>query len=96
MVKDADVYIAQKEIGAYISSCFFALGNSDEIKIVSRGRNNNKALNVLAILIREYLENPKYSIKVDSEEFVDKETNQSRWVSTLEITLSGSKKERNK
>lgn len=96
MVKDADVYIAQKEIGAYISSCFFALGNNDEIKIVSRGKNNNKALNVLAILIREYLENFKYDMRVDSEEFVDKETNRPRWVTTLEITLSGSKKEKNK
>lgn len=82
------VFVGAKEIKNYITACFFALGKSDEVKIVARGKNIKRAIDILAILIRDYLENPKYSIVVGSETF------EERKVSTIEITLSGLKKEK--
>lgn len=83
------VYIGSKDISKYISACFFALGKEEKIKLIARGKNIKRAIDVLAILVRDYLENPKYEIIVDSEKF------EERNVSTLEITLSGLKKQKN-
>lgn len=88
------VYIGSKDIKNYISACFFGLGKEDKIKIMSRGKNGMTALNVLAILIRDYLENPVYDIIVGSEKFKNPEDDKERWVTTLEIELSGLKKEK--
>jgi len=80
------IYIGNKDISRYISACFYSLGKDKDIRIVARGSNVKRAIDVLAILIRDYLENPEYSIKVGSEPY-DK-----RNVSTIEISLSGIKK----
>jgi len=80
------IYIGGKDISRYISACFFSLGKEKTIKIVARGNNVKRAIDILAILKRDYLETPEYSIKVDSEPF------EKRNVSTIEITLSGIKK----
>ena len=80
------VFIGNKDISRYISACFYALGKSENLKIISRGSNIKKSIDILAILTRDYLENPKYSIVVGSEPF------ENRNVSTLEITLSGLRK----
>lgn len=82
------VFIGPKEIKNYITSCFFALSRSDEIKIKSRGKNNKTALDVLEILKRVYLESPKYNIEVDTDEFKD-ESGETRRVTTLNISLAG-------
>ena len=82
-----DVFIGGKELKFYIPAAFFALSKSDTIKIYARGKNVKRALDLLAILKREHLEKPKYCILVDSEKFEDK------WVTTLEIELSGKRKE---
>lgn len=81
------IFIGNKEISRYISACFYSLGKEDSVVIISRGSNIKRAIDTLAILMRDYLDNPEYSIKVGSEPF------ESRNVSTLEITLSGKKKE---
>jgi len=81
-----EVYIGDKDIAKYISACFFSLGKDKDIKVIARGNNIKKAIDVLAILVRDYLEKPKYSIEVGSEPF------EKRYVSTIEISLSGSKK----
>lgn len=88
------IYIGQKDIKNYISACFFGLGKEDKIKIMARGKNAKTALDVLAILIRDYLENPKYNITIDSEKFKNPEDDRERWVTTIEIELSGLKKEK--
>jgi len=80
------IFIGSKDISRYISACFFSLGKEKDITIVARGSNIKKAIDILAILVRDYLENPEYNIKVDSEPF------EKRNVSTLEINLSGIKK----
>ena len=80
------ILIGGKDISRYISACFFSLGRDKEITIVARGNNIKRAMDVLAILIREHLENPKYTITVGSEPF------EKRNVTTVEINLSGIKK----
>jgi len=81
-----NVYIGSKEISRYISACFYALDNDDEVKIVSRGSYIKKSIDILAILVRDYLDDPKYVITVKSEPF------ENRNVSALEIALSGKRK----
>jgi DNA-binding protein Alba len=81
-----EIFIGGKDISRYISACFFSLGKEKTIKLIARGNNIKRAIDVLAILVRDYLENPEYSIKVGSEPF------EKRNVSTIEIVLSGTKK----
>ena len=80
------IFIGNKDISRYISACFYSLGKEKDIKIVARGSNIKRAIDILAILIRDYLEKPEYTIKVGSEPF------EKRNVSTIEISLSGVKK----
>ena len=87
-----EIFIGDKEISKYISACFYSLGKEKNILLKARGNNIKRAIDVLAILKRDYLENPKYTIEVDSEKYHDKETNRERNVSTVEISLSGTKK----
>ncbi len=77
------VYIGKKEISRYISACFFALEKNDEITLITRGSYIKKAIDILAILIRDHLADSKYLITVKSEPF------EGRNVSSLEIVLSG-------
>jgi len=93
-ITDEVIFIGQKEIKNYISACFFGLGKEDKIVLKARGKNSITALNVLAILIRDYLENPVYNIVVGSEQFKNPEDDRERWVTTVEIELSGLKKEK--
>ena len=85
------VPIGQKDLKYYFPACFFVLGKSDTVKIVARGKNTKKALDLLAILMREYLDNSKYSIEVGSESF-EVENDKERFVTTIEIELSGKRK----
>jgi DNA-binding protein Alba len=80
------IYIGNKEIPKYLTACFFALGETDTINIIGRGNNVKGAVDVAAILLRQYLENPKYDIKIGSEKF------EERYVSTIEIVINGEKK----
>ena len=82
------IYIGSKEISRYISAALFGFGKGDTIRIISRGKNVKKAIDILAILIRDYVDNPEYDIIVGSEKF------ENRNISTLEIELSGKKKEK--
>ena len=82
------IYIGSKEISRYISAGLFGFNKGDKIKLIARGKNVKRAIDVLAILIRDYVENPEYTVKVDSEKF------EERNISTIEIEISGKKKER--
>jgi len=81
------IFIGCKDISRYISACFYSLGKDKNIQIIARGNNIKRAIDILAILIRDYIENPEYTIKVGSEPF------EERNVSTIEISLSGIKKD---
>jgi len=82
-----EVFIGKKDISRYISSCFFALNKFEKVKLISRGSHVKKSLDILAILVRDYLDNPEYDIVVKSEPF------EGRFVTALEINLTGTKKE---
>ena len=82
-----EVYIGKKDISKYISSCFYALKKYDKVKLISRGSHVKKSLDILAILIRDYLEEPEYNVIVKSEEF------EGRHITALEIDLTGKRKE---
>jgi DNA-binding protein Alba len=83
-----EVFIGSKDISRYISACFYSLGKEHQMKIIARGNNIKRAIDVLAILVRDYLESPEYTIKVGSEKF------EERNVSTIEIIVSGTKKDK--
>jgi len=87
MVDDNTVKIgSKKELSKYITACLVSFDKYDTIKILARGNNVKTAIDVLAILKRVYIDNPEYDIQVDSEHFGE------RNVSTIEITLKGTKK----
>lgn len=80
------IYIGPKEISKYLSACFFAYSNDKEvIQLIARGNNIKRAIDVAAILIRQYVENPTYEVIIDSEEF------ENRHVSTIDIIIKGKK-----
>jgi len=83
--KTEEVYIGSKELPKYLSACFYALGQKDEITIIARGNNIKRAFDIAAILIRQYLSNANYEVKIGSEKFED------RYVTTIEILLRGKK-----
>ncbi len=91
MVEEIEsIFIGTKEISRYISAALFGFGKGDTIKLIARGKNVKKAIDILAILIRDYVEEADYNIVVDSEKF------ENRNISTIEIELSGKKKEKKK
>ena len=49
------VFIGSKDISKYLSACFYALGRDSEVLITARGNNVKRAIDVVAILIRQYL-----------------------------------------
>ena len=83
------IFIGKKDLSRYISACFYALGKDKDVALIARGNNVKKAIDVLAILIREHLSDPKYNVVIDSEKYKDKESGTERNVSTIEIALSG-------
>ena len=83
-----EIFIGSKEISRYISAGIFGFNKGDKIKLIARGKNIKRAIDVLAILIRDYVEKPEYKVIVDSEKF------EGRNISTVEIEISGKKKEK--
>lgn len=81
------VFIGNKDIAKYLSACFYALGEKEEITIIARGNNIKRAVDLAAILVRQYLTNPDYKVTIGSEKFED------RYVSTIEILLKGKRKD---
>lgn len=81
-----EIYVGSKDISRYITACFFGFDKEKEIKIIARGGYIKKAIDILAILIRDHIKNPEYTIEVKSEPF------ENRNVSAIEILLTGEKK----
>ena len=80
--------ISNKDVERYIMASFFAYNKGkDIIHLVARGSNIKKAVDVAAILIREYVENPTYEVIIGSEKFED------RFVSSIDIIIKGKRKD---
>lgn len=78
------IRVGNKDLKNYLSAYFFASSNDkDTVQIIARGHNIKTAVDIAAILIREYVENPKYEVVIGSEKFGE------RFVSTIDITIKG-------
>ena len=85
---DDKVFIGLADIPNYVSACFVALSQHDHIYLIGRGNHVKKACDILAIMIREYLDNSKYEVEIGSE------YHEKRFVTTISIKLSGKKKDK--
>lgn len=85
--KTEQIFIGQKEISKYLTAAFYSLGRDGEVLITARGNNILTAVNVVAILVRQYLDNPEYEVSINSEKF------EERYVSTIDIKVKGTQKE---
>ena len=83
-----EIFVGAKDISRYITACFFGFDKERKIKIIARGGYIKKAIDILAILIRDHIEDPEYEIIVKSEPFED------RKVTAIEIILTGDKKKK--
>jgi len=81
-----EIFIGGKDISRYITACFFGFDKEKKIKIIARGGYIKKAIDILAILIRDHIQDPEYEIVVKSEPF------ENRKVTAIEIILTGEKK----
>ena len=88
MIIIENIYIGGKDISRYITACFFGFDKEKKIKIIARGGYIKKAIDILAILIRDHIQDPEYEIVVKSEPFMN------RNVSAIEIILTGEKKKK--
>jgi len=81
---ESNVYIKDKDYSVYVSSCLLVMRKNDGlVKMMARGSYVKPALDVLAILLRDYVDDSDYSCDVKSEKFNEK------WVTALEINLKG-------
>lgn len=87
---DHIVFIGPKPFMNYVTGVVmqFTTQGAKELVIKARGKFISKAVDVSEVAVKRFLENQikPSDIKVDSEEFTNKEGRQVR-VSTIEITL---------
>ena len=90
MSDDNSIFIGNKPFMNYITGVVmqFTTKNSKEVIVKSRGKFISRAVDIAEVATKRFLEDSiKVSnIKIDSEEFENKEGKQVR-VSTMEITL---------
>lgn len=88
---DHSVYIGNKPFMNYVTGVVmqFTTQNAKEVVLKARGKFINRAVDVAEIVTKRFLEGQTElkGIKIDSEEFENKEGRQVR-VSTIEITLN--------
>lgn len=88
---DNVVFIGTKPFMNYVTSVVmqFTTKRRDEVTIKARGKFINRAVDIAEVVKRRFLQDQKIkikSIKIDSEEFENKEGKKVN-VSTIEITL---------
>ena len=88
------VFIGGKPFMNYVTGVVmqFTTQSANEIVIKARGKFISRAVDIAEVATKRFLENQVSveSIKIDSEEFKNKEGRQVR-VSTIEITLKKTK-----
>lgn len=87
---DHIVYVGPKPFMNYVTGVVmqFTTQGADEVKIKGRGKFITRCVDIAEVSAKRFLENKieLKGIKIDSEEFENKEGKQIR-VSTIEITL---------
>jgi DNA-binding protein Alba len=81
-----EIFIGQRNAMEYILNIVSRCSNDEGVVLLSRGRNNARALDVFAILSREYIKSAKITeCKVTTEEFG--EENEKRRTTALELDI---------
>jgi len=91
MAEDNTIFIGEKPFMNYVTAVVmqFTTKNAGEIFIKARGKFISRAVDVAEVASKRFLNGQAGigEIKIDSEEFTNKEGRQVR-VSTIEITLT--------
>ncbi|MDK2850054.1 MAG: archaea-specific DNA-binding protein [Candidatus Woesearchaeota archaeon] len=90
MAADNAIFVGNKPFMNYVTAVVmqFTTQDAEEVTIKARGKFISRAVDVAEIAAKRFLNGQIYvdDIKIDSEEFENKEGKQVR-VSTIEITL---------
>lgn len=90
MAADNSIFIGNKPFMNYVTAVVmqFTVKNADEVTVKARGKFISRAVDVAEVATKRFLEDQVAigEIKIDSEEFENKEGKQVR-VSTLEINI---------
>ena len=91
MAEDNTVFIGSKSFMNYVTGVVmqFTTKNAPEVLVKARGKFISRAVDVAEVTTKRFLTNQIQinNIKIDSEEFKNKEGKQVR-VSTIEISLA--------
>ncbi len=91
MAEDNVIFVGEKPFMNYVTAIVmqFTTKNAAEITIKARGKFISRAVDVAEVASKRFLNDQVKvnDIKIDSEEFTNKEGKEVR-VSTIEITLS--------
>jgi archaea-specific DNA-binding protein len=91
VLRDNSIFIGGKPFMNYVTGVVmqFTTKNADEVIVKARGKFISRAVDVAEVASKRFLDNAVgiKDIKIDSEEFKNKEGRDVR-VSTMEITLS--------
>ncbi|MBN2457683.1 DNA-binding protein Alba [Candidatus Woesearchaeota archaeon] len=91
MTEDNSIFIGNKPFMNYVTSVVmqFTTKNAEEVIIKARGKFISRAVDVAEVAAKRFLKDQIgiKNIKIDSEEFKNKEDKDVR-VSTIEITLT--------
>jgi DNA-binding protein len=90
MAADNSIFIGNKPFMNYVTAVVmqFTVKNADEVTVKARGKFISRAVDVAEVATKRFLEGQVEirDIRIDSEEFENKEGKQVR-VSTLEIMI---------
>ena len=95
MADDNSIFIGGKPFMNYVTGVVmqFTTKNADEVIVKARGKFISRAVDVAEVATKRFLlgQSKIKEVRIDSEEFENKEGRQVR-VSTIEIVLGRSKK----
>ncbi len=95
MTEDSSIFIGGKPFMNYVTAVVmqFTTKNADEVIVKARGKFISRAVDVAEVATKRFLlgQVKVKEVRIDSEEFENKEGRQVR-VSTIEVVIDRSKK----
>jgi len=88
-MKDNSMFVGNKPFMNYVTGVVmqFTTKDANEVVVKARGKFISRAVDIVEVATKRFLENIEVKgIKIDSEEFKNKEGKEVR-VSTIEVTL---------
>jgi DNA-binding protein len=90
MAADNSIFVGNKPFMNYVTAVVmqFTVKNADEVTVKARGKFISRAVDIAEVAVKRFLEGQVVTkdIRIDSEEFENKEGKQVR-VSTMEILI---------